>query len=66
MTEQIVVVAGIDTEAVFVFLDQLRESGVTNMFGSGPYIQDEFGCTKKEATKLFIAWTEAFSERHGI
>ena len=52
-------------EVVFLFLDDLRESGVTNMYGSGSYIRDEFGCSKQEATKLFVAWTEAFTKRHG-
>ena len=28
------------------FLDELRESGDTNMFGAQPYIVDEFGIDK--------------------
>ena len=45
---------------VFNFLDDLRESGVTNMFGSGPYIRKQFGVSRKEAQSLFIEWTEQF------
>ena len=63
MAEQIL--TDTPNEVVFIFLDDLRESGVTNMFGSGPFIRDEFGCTKQEATKLFVAWTEAFAKRQG-
>ena len=34
---------------VFHFLDQLRESGITNMYGATPYIQTEFGFPKARA-----------------
>lgn len=64
MTEQILITH--TDEEVFLFLDDLRESGDTNMYGSGPYIRAKFGCGKTEATKLFIAWTESFAERHGL
>ena len=33
------------------FLDDLRDSGVTNMFGAGVYIQEEFGVSSTEASK---------------
>ena len=29
------------------FLDELRESGVTNMFGAVPYLQEEYGIIEK-------------------
>ncbi len=61
MTEQIL--TDTPNEEIFDYLDDLRESGETNMYGSGPYIQAVFGCTKQEATKLFLAWTEAFAGR---
>ena len=51
-------------EDVFVFLDVVRESGVTNMFGASPYIRDEFGCTRYEANRLLAKWMETFSDRH--
>ncbi len=38
------------------FLEKLRQSGVTNMFGAGPYLQDEFGLTKQEAKKVLLNW----------
>jgi len=50
----------LDKQDVFDYLDELRESGVTNMFGSPSYLVREFGVTKKEARDLFIAWTEQF------
>jgi hypothetical protein len=41
---------------VFIFLAQLRDSGVTNMFGATPYIQEEFDLDKKTAKNLLITW----------
>lgn len=53
-----------EEEEVFIFLDTLRESGVTNMFGAAPYIEEEFGISRKEATKMLVRWMETFSQRH--
>jgi len=44
------------------FLDALRDSGVTNMFGAAPYLQNEFGLDKKEAREVLANWTQSFSE----
>jgi hypothetical protein len=44
------------------FLDDLRRSGVTNMFGAGPYIQAAFGVDKKTAQALLIQWMQAHNE----
>jgi hypothetical protein len=49
---------------VFEFLDRLRESGVTNMYGAGAYIEREFSMEKAEAKDLLIKWMKTFSERH--
>ena len=49
---------------VFEYLDALRESGVTNMFGAGSYICDEFDVSKKDARFLLAKWMSTFSERH--
>jgi len=45
---------------VFEYLDDLRESGVVNMFGATPYIQKEFGVSKKEARELLLNWMKQF------
>lgn len=50
-------------EEVNVFLDGLRESGVTNMFGAGPYIEREFSLVKGAARKMLVAWMETFEAR---
>lgn len=50
-------------QEVFEYLDELQESGVTNMFGAGSYIVEEFGISKKEARTLLTKWIMTFSER---
>ena len=54
----------ITQDQVNIFLDNLRESGVTNMFGAGSYIQEEFGVTKYDAQRFLIKWMQTFGERH--
>ena len=44
----------------FEYLNNLRDSGVTNMFGAGPYLQQAFGLTKYEARDILIQWMESF------
>ena len=54
----------IDKEKVFVYLDNLRESGITNMYGAGAYVEAMFDVKRSEAIKLLSEWMETFSERH--
>ena len=51
-------------EHVFEFLDELGESGVTNMYGASPYIREAFDVTRYEANRLLAKWMETYSERH--
>lgn len=48
----------------FDYLDALRESGATNMFGAGAYLQREFGLTREEARGTLSKWMKTFGERH--
>lgn len=53
------------TEEHLHYLDRLRESGVTNMFGAVPYILLEFpDLSKREAKQVLIYWMRTFTERH--
>jgi hypothetical protein len=55
------------TDEMLVFLDELRNSGVTNMFGARPYIENKFGdLTGKQAGNVLSYWMKTFSERHGL
>lgn len=46
------------------YLDELRESGVTNMYGARPYLIREFDLSKTEASEVLSYWMKTFSERH--
>ena len=47
-----------------VYLDALRESGETNMFGATPYIADKFDIDERSAKKILLYWIRSYSERH--
>ena len=49
---------------VLEYLDDLRESGVTNMYGAGAYIREQFHVNKQEAHRLLKLWMDTFDERH--
>ena len=44
------------------YLDGLRESGVTNMFGAGEYVEVAFGVSKAEARTTLAYWMESFGK----
>lgn len=44
------------------FLDDLRESGKTNMFGAAPYLEAEFDLERKEAKAVLMEWMDSFRE----
>ena len=52
-------------QAHFEYLDELRESGVTNMLGSPAYLARTFGMDKEKAQTIVTKWMNTFSERHG-
>lgn len=50
-----------------LYLDKLRESGVTNMFGAASYIQTHFPrVTKLEARAILKYWMSTFTSRHKL
>jgi len=53
-------VLSLDKDEVFDFLEAVRESGVTNMLGAAPYIQDHLGCSKEEARYWLLEWIESY------
>lgn len=46
----------------FEYLDDLRLSGVTNMFGAESYLQEEFQLEKKDARNIHIGWMNTFDD----
>lgn len=47
------------TKKYKIYLDTLRESGVTNMFFATPYLMEEFGLDKHEAKKILVEWMKS-------
>lgn len=46
----------------FEYLDGLRTSGATNMFGAAPFLAEEFGITRGEAHSVLSKWMETFGD----
>lgn len=38
------------------YLCDLRDSGITNMFGATPFLMSEFGLNRYEAKDVLLAW----------
>lgn len=51
------------TNKYWIFLENLRRSGVTNMFGSAPYLMKEFGLDQKEAIKIVGDWMKNYNRK---
>ncbi len=49
-------------QVIYNYLDGLRESGVVNMLGAGPYVERTFDLSKSDARKVHVAWIEDFSK----
>lgn len=42
----------------FIYLNKLRESGETNMYGASPYLACAFSLPKRDASKILNGWME--------
>lgn len=50
-------------EKYFEYLEELRRSGETNMFGAVPYLQERFlelRHDKKRAKEIWQAWVDSY------
>jgi hypothetical protein len=47
------------------YLDEIRNSGITNMYGAGVYLQQAFGVSRMEARKILMDWMKQFGEKNG-
>jgi len=49
------------------YLDELRESGITNMFGAASFLKAEFpDLAEDKAKKVLAYWMKTFSERRDL
>ena len=46
------------------FLDNLRDSGESNMFGASPYLEAEFGLIRPVAREILMYWMESFGKEN--
>ena len=52
------------TNAHLEFLDNLRDSGETNMFGALPYLEAEFNLVRPAARQIIRYWVDSFGQRN--
>ena len=52
------------TDEHLKFLDDLKMSGVINMFEAWGYVEDQFDLDHEQAKQTVIYWVETFSDRH--
>ena len=48
-----------DRDEANAYLDSLRESGITNMYGARPFLEKAFCISSDEAKKSLVDWMEA-------
>jgi len=54
-------------EIYYEFLDDLRDSGVTNMFGATPYLMEVFSnLSEVSAREILKSWMKTFSDRYSV
>lgn len=46
----------------FTYLDGLRLSRTTNMFGAGPWLEAEFEMDRRAARDVLMAWQRTFDD----
>jgi hypothetical protein len=49
-------------QEMFDFLEDLRQSGETNMFGAGPYLKRAFNITTEDAHRILSAWMKGHND----
>lgn len=48
----------------FEYLDDLRDSGATNMYAAVPYLMDAYDLPKQEAINVLVRWVKTYDDRH--
>jgi len=46
------------------YLDDLRESGITNMYGAGSYIRNTFGVDTQQSNAILTYWMQSFGNEN--
>lgn len=45
----------------WIYLEELRRSGETNMYGAVPYLMNEFALGRQEATNILADWMRNYN-----
>lgn len=48
------------TQEHYDYLIELRDSGVTNMWGAAPYLAQRFDLSEQEAKDILLEWIDSF------
>jgi len=48
------------TDEHLEYLEDLRKSAITNMYGAVPYLMDSFGLDKKTARNILTYWMKEY------
>jgi hypothetical protein len=48
-------------QEAFEYLNDLRDSGITNMYGARPYLMEDLDLDKNTAGKLLTTWMKVFN-----
>ena len=44
----------------WIYLEELRRSGVINMYGAAPYLEAAFGLSREEAGQILVDWMKNY------
>lgn len=47
----------------WIYLENLRRSGVTNMYGAGSYLMEEFDLSSSDAKEILVDWMENYNRK---
>lgn len=45
----------------WIYLEWLRRTGITNIYGASPYLQNEFNLDAKEAKQILVSWMQNYN-----
>ena len=51
-----------EKEEMFDYLETLRQSGIINMFGAAPYLQEAFDIKRAESREILKEWMENYGK----
>ena len=46
----------------YIYLEELRKSGIVNMFGARPYLEEHFSIDRKLAAEILLNWIKNYDE----